>query len=145
MKKRQEIGRGLRLCVDINGDRIFDTEKNILTVIPNESYESFAGNLQKEYEEEGYGKAPKPVNKRERITVRFNKSFDAENTYFKELWSKIRKKTKYNIEIKTDTLVNTSVEKINQLDIDNLVVKVRRAYINYDAESKTIKYIHENE
>lgn len=53
MKKRQEIGRGLRLPVDKDGNRIWDPNINILTVIPNESYEDFAANLQKEYEEEG--------------------------------------------------------------------------------------------
>ena len=48
IKKRQEIGRGLRLCVDQNGDRVEDTSINILTVMANESYEDFASNLQKE-------------------------------------------------------------------------------------------------
>lgn len=52
MKKRQEIGRGLRLPVDHNGDRVFDQTINILTVIANESYESFARSLQTEMEED---------------------------------------------------------------------------------------------
>ena len=59
IKKRQEIGRGLRLCVDQNGIRqdaeilgenlVHDI--NILTVIANESYESFANSLQSEFNE----------------------------------------------------------------------------------------------
>lgn len=59
IKKRQEIGRGLRLCVDQNGIRqdaeilgenlVHDT--NVLTVIANESYESFANSLQAEFNE----------------------------------------------------------------------------------------------
>lgn len=59
IKKRQEIGRGLRLCVDRNGIRqdaeilgenlVHDT--NILTVVANESYESFANSLQSEFNE----------------------------------------------------------------------------------------------
>lgn len=59
IKKRQEIGRGLRLCVDQNGIRqdaeilgenlVHDT--NVLTVIANESYESFANSLQSEFNE----------------------------------------------------------------------------------------------
>lgn len=52
MKKRQEIGRGLRLCVDQNGDRVHDTSVNILTVIANEFYEDFAKKLQKELEDD---------------------------------------------------------------------------------------------
>ncbi|CAH9018284.1 type III restriction-modification system endonuclease [Candidatus Nitrosacidococcus sp. I8] len=55
IKKRQEIGRGLRLAVDQSGLRVSDNNFNIntLTVIANESYESFAEQLQKEIEEEG--------------------------------------------------------------------------------------------
>ncbi len=52
MKKRQEIGRGLRLPVNQTGDRVFDEHINKLTVIANESYEEFAKNLQTEYEED---------------------------------------------------------------------------------------------
>ncbi|MCQ2274792.1 MAG: DEAD/DEAH box helicase family protein [Bacteroidales bacterium] len=57
-KKRQEVGRGMRLCVNQNGERqdadvlgehVFDT--NILTVIASESYETFAQKLQHEIAE----------------------------------------------------------------------------------------------
>ena len=51
--KRQEVGRGLRICVDENGNRMdFETlgesvhELNKLTVIANESYSSFVKDLQ---------------------------------------------------------------------------------------------------
>lgn len=52
-KKRQEIGRGLRLCVDQNGERQHDRTLNTLTVMANESYEEFAATLQTEYEKDG--------------------------------------------------------------------------------------------
>lgn len=52
MKKRQEIGRGLRLCVNQDGERIHDKNVNILTIMANESYESFAKGLQQEMEDE---------------------------------------------------------------------------------------------
>lgn len=54
-KKHQEVGRGMRLCVDQNGvrqdsdllgDAVHDT--NILTVIASESYQAFSEALQKE-------------------------------------------------------------------------------------------------
>ena len=57
--KRQEVGRGLRICVDQNGVRM-DLEElgedqvqdiNKLTVIANESYKSFVDDLQKETRE----------------------------------------------------------------------------------------------
>ena len=56
--KRQEVGRGLRICVDQNGVRM-DAERlgeavhdiNALTVIANESYNTFVDALQKETRE----------------------------------------------------------------------------------------------
>lgn len=58
VRKRQEVGRGLRLCVNQNGERM-DTNVlgndvhniNILTVIASESYDSFARGLQTEMAE----------------------------------------------------------------------------------------------
>ena len=54
-RRRQEVGRGMRLCVNKNGLRLdFEAvgeqvhEINKLTVIASESYESFAKGLQKE-------------------------------------------------------------------------------------------------
>lgn len=52
VKKRQEIGRGLRLCVNQNGERLRGFEINTLTVMANESYEQFAKALQSEIEKE---------------------------------------------------------------------------------------------
>ncbi len=52
MKKRQEIGRGLRIAVDQEGKRHPGFDINTLTVMANESYEDFAKALQKEIEEE---------------------------------------------------------------------------------------------
>jgi type III restriction enzyme len=50
--RRQEVGRGLRLCVNRSGDRIDNPETvhdiNLLTVIASESYKSFVDALQKE-------------------------------------------------------------------------------------------------
>ncbi|MDX1750965.1 MAG: DEAD/DEAH box helicase family protein [Methylophaga sp.] len=52
IKKRQEIGRGLRICVNQNGERVHGFAVNTLTVMANESYEQFAEQLQKEIENE---------------------------------------------------------------------------------------------
>lgn len=53
-RKRQEIGRGLRLPVNQHGERVHDASINRLTVIANESYDDFARQLQTEFEED-YG------------------------------------------------------------------------------------------
>lgn len=59
VRKRQEIGRGLRLSVNDRGERMDATllgedvhNINLLTVIANESYETFAKKLQEELSEE---------------------------------------------------------------------------------------------
>ena len=49
-ERRQTIGRGLRLCVNQEGQRLHGFEVNTLTVIATESYEDFAENLQQEIE-----------------------------------------------------------------------------------------------
>ena len=56
VRKRQEVGRGLRLAVNQNGERMDENvlsleeihNVNVLTVIANESYDSFAKGLQSE-------------------------------------------------------------------------------------------------
>ena len=49
---RQKVGRGLRLCVNQNGERIEDRNVNLLHVMANESFTEFADTLQKEIENE---------------------------------------------------------------------------------------------
>jgi type III restriction enzyme len=51
-ERRQTIGRGLRLCVNQQGERLRGFEINTLTVVATESYEQFAENLQKEIEDD---------------------------------------------------------------------------------------------
>lgn len=61
-ERRQTIGRGLRLPVNQDGERVKDDNINKLTVIARESYSDFASGLQKEYEEDcgvTFGKVPK--------------------------------------------------------------------------------------
>ncbi|MCE5223775.1 DEAD/DEAH box helicase family protein [bacterium] len=58
VRKRQEVGRGLRLCVNKNGERMDENvlgsdvhRTNVLTIIANESYDQFARKLQEELAE----------------------------------------------------------------------------------------------
>lgn len=55
ISRRQEVGRGLRICVDQSGDRMDNPSTvhdiNILTVIASESYKDFVENLQREISE----------------------------------------------------------------------------------------------
>jgi type III restriction enzyme len=51
-EKRQTIGRGLRIPVNQEGERVRNNSLNVLTVIVNDSYKSFAEMLQVEYEKD---------------------------------------------------------------------------------------------
>jgi type III restriction enzyme len=139
MKKRQEIGRGMRLCVDTNGVRIYDNNINKLTVIPNESYQDYVANLQSEFKEIGQ-EAPTPDNQKRKVIVKFKKRFATNDENFKILWQKISKKTKYNVAINTNDLVDKIVNKINEnLDIDRVAIKVeRQQLIMQDNKVETI-------
>ncbi len=110
LKKRQEIGRGLRLCVSQNGLRVYDKNINKLTIVANESYESFAKQLQKEIEEDcGVSFEGRIKNKRERIQIKYHKGFELDPKFL-QIWNKIKAKTRYNICYDTNQLI----EKVSQ-------------------------------
>lgn len=113
IKKRQEIGRGLRICVNQNGERNYDRDVNRLTVIANERYEAYAKNLQNEYEEEGIIESPRIANRRKKRTVNLRKGYMLDEN-FKELWEKIKHKTKYRVKFDTDDLVKRCIDEINK-------------------------------
>ena len=110
-KKRQEIGRGLRLAVNQDGERIHDDQVNILTVVANESYESFANSLQQEYIDKE-GEAP-PAPKPKRAPAKRNNDYYTSED-FKAFWKKLTLKSKYNIVVKTEELVEEIGEKFKE-------------------------------
>lgn len=134
--KRQEIGRGLRLAVDTEGQRIYEKELNVLTVIANESYEEYVGSLQREFTDSGYGEVPETQNAREqRVAVKVHqKNICSED--FKVLWNKINKRTRFNLDIQTAKLVTVCVDKINELTVSNIVISVERVYVEFDGKGK---------
>jgi len=115
-KKRQEIGRGLRLCVDIKGLRVTDEDANILTVIANESYEGYVSRLQGEYIEDGEVQAPqKPTNARKGDAVRRDALFHG--SQFREFWNNVVQSTDYEIRFDTERFIETVVATINSKSI----------------------------
>src|SRR5690606_26566413 len=52
IRRRQEIGRGLRIPVDQSGIRVYDESVNILTTMVNESFTDFVEGYQKELSED---------------------------------------------------------------------------------------------
>lgn len=111
-KKRQEIGRGLRLCVNQEGLRVTDEEVNILTVVANESYRSYVENLQKEYVESGDLDYPVPSNASKTDAKRNEKVF--KSAIFREFWKKLCQRTSYKISIDTEQLVEDCLSSFNK-------------------------------
>jgi len=124
-RKRQEIGRGLRLCVDQEGNRINDEQINILTVVANDSYENYVQNLQQEYVEDGEAQAPpKPTNARGTDVKRNSKIFGSPE--FQGFWDKLAKITEYEINIDTAKYIKDCTSIINTTPVPNLQLVVTR-------------------
>lgn len=136
IKKRQEVGRGVRLAVDQNGDRVFGETVNRLTVVANESYEAYVRQLQEETEAE-YGKqglAPNPDNARKTITVKIRPDYLDEKTEngknFRDLWHKIAQKTLYSVDVDTNKIIREALERINNSEIAPPSIVVRKAEVD---------------
>lgn len=113
IKKRQEIGRGMRLAVNQDGERVRDPAINRLTVIANESYEDFANQLQTEMVEAGVRfKREMVQNERDKVTVRLKKGFDTD-AQFLALWERIRARTRYSVAYQTSELTAKAASRIN--------------------------------
>jgi type III restriction enzyme len=164
VKKRQEVGRGIRLCVDQSGNRLRDERFNILTVVANESYERFVESLQSnmkaEYQEqienrygkpvskltdderkkveEEYGQGilpPKPENARKRITTSPRQDL-LDSPEFKELWSLISQKTRYAVKIDTEKLINDVVSELNTIEVRPPRIDITKARVQVDSENR---------
>lgn len=134
-RRRQVIGRGLRLAVNNVGERIDDHNINVLTVIANESYESFAKNLQKEYEEDGVKFAERSVvNGKNRQRIEYHEEV-LKSEAFITLWDKIKYKTKYKISLCTDDLIKRVKELIDNITIDPPKISIKRGRLTMDRDA----------
>ncbi|TSA53835.1 MAG: DEAD/DEAH box helicase [Planctomycetaceae bacterium] len=133
LKKRQEIGRGLRLAVNQDGNRIHDANINRLTVIANESYEDFARQLQAEIEEDcGVSFKGRIKNKRKRATVKYRKGFELDEK-FREIWDRIKYQTTYRVEYDTQELIRKAAQAIEQMPaIKKAVIKTTKTALEFD-------------
>jgi type III restriction enzyme len=132
IRKRQEIGRGVRLPVNQEGDRVRDERLNILTVVANQSYESYVQTLQREVEDE-YGidgAPPKPTNARERGVARLNRKVYELSPEFRDLWERIKHKTRYAVQIDTQKLLDEVVRELNQIPVAPPRVEVTTSLVD---------------
>ncbi len=114
MKKRQEIGRGLRIPVNQSGERVFDDEVNILTVVANESYQTYAETLQNEYVEDGHATPPpKPTQVGQATAHRNDDLFN--DSRFRDFWTKLLRRTDYRIHIDAPALIQECIDYLNNV------------------------------
>lgn len=132
IKKRQEIGRGLRLAVNQDGERVYGFNINTLTVMANESYEDFAKKLQSEYEQDGTLKFG-VVEKHTFANIVIKK--DGQKQYLEQegsetIWDYLKKesfidtKGKVTDELRTELKNNTFQLPDEFKDIEEPVVKI---------------------
>ncbi|MCU0289406.1 MAG: hypothetical protein MUF15_23790 [Acidobacteria bacterium] len=139
IKKRQEIGRGLRICVDRMGNRVYDSQSvsegeeiNLLTVIPNETYETFVTQYQAEimeiygttdagaetrYREKGINRSEKRLRRNDAI---FNSSS------FREFWKRLSIKTDYISVFDEEQVVERAIEKLNEIELFHYEAEIAR-------------------
>ena len=119
IKKRQEIGRGLRLAVNQEGIRVRDRSINRLTVVANESYNDFAKALQTELQEDcGVDFTGRIKPKRDRVTVHYRKGFEADPAFL-EIWEKLKGKTTYRVKYDTAVLIQNAAKAVKEMPIIN--------------------------
>jgi len=118
LRKRQEIGRGLRLPVDSTGQRVMDKNINILTVIANETYEDFSEALQREIQDETSVEFKNRIkNVRDKAQIKLTKELTLENfPLLFDIWERIKQKTRYEVNYSTDALIRLTVEEMKNFN-----------------------------
>jgi type III restriction enzyme len=135
VKKRQELGRGLRICRDQQGRRVYDPpetlegqELNLLTVVPNETYETFAAQYQEQIKEVyGTATAGSALRKNERgrratNTVTRTRLFESDA--FKVFWQKLALKTDYTVAFNEERIIERAAHALNKLVVGGYEAEV---------------------
>ena len=116
MRKRQQIGRGLRLPVMANGERCRIDDINLVTVIAYEEFSKFAEHLQREIEDDtGVSFMDRIVDVKKKTKIALKEKV-LDDQIFKKLWEKISRKTTYELKFETDDVVDESVKRINAME-----------------------------
>lgn len=128
--KRQQIGRGMRLCVDSEGTRRTESDINLLTVIANESYEEFCNTLQNEYVNNGETPIAKPGNVFHNDAVRNESVFN--KSEFKSFVNKLfQTSSRFFININTPQLISETVAAIEVISIPEAQIITQVGGVNF--------------
>ena len=129
-KKRQELGRGLRICVNENGQRVYDIEGtalgeeiNLLTVVPNQSYQAFAEDYQQEITE-AYGKdsnAAPPLRENragqlQKKTLKRRDDLFATEA-FQQFWKTMARTTRFTVAFDEAQIVQDVVPQLRGINV----------------------------
>lgn len=144
MKKRQEIGRGLRLCVNQEGKRtdannlLYNHEINRLTIIANESYEVFAKKLQEELEEDGIVKKL-PIENADLVKAKIKVPKKAQlDENFVALWERIKYRTRYQVHFDSEALIEKTSKALSSMgSIKPPFLEIKRAEFELSKEKLT--------
>jgi type III restriction enzyme len=138
MRKRQQIGRGLRLPVMANGERCRVDDINLLTVIANEAFSTFADALQDEIEDEtGVSFENRIVDlKRDKVKLTLRPEV-LEDPIFAALWARISPRTTYELSFETDDVVNAALSRLAQMEPPE-PIKFRIARTEIDIRSSGV-------
>lgn len=134
IRKQQEVGRGLRLCVNQEGIRQRDEQSNLLTIIASESYEHFARALQAETTPvdaaQSMSPQPRSVNAPLLDARASNVTLQAapdklESAAFRELWKRISFRTTYRVDFPEEALIESASAALNtRLRVASLTLSV---------------------
>jgi len=137
IKKRQEIGRGLRLPVDQDGNRIQDRDINLLTVVTNESYREYLESLQTEYQEEVGEEAP-PVEERKQRVIIKRKDEILQGDLFKNLWNRVSPKAKYIVNLDNGKFTEQCIQEIQKIKVKEPEISIKKVRVD-EIKSEGIK------
>ena len=129
IKKRQEIGRGLRLPVDQEGNRIQDRDINLLTVITNESYREYLEKLQTEYREEVGIEAPPVEERKQRVTIK-RKDDVLQGDLFKNLWNRVSPKAKYIVNLDNGKFIEQCIQEIQKIEVKEPEISIKKVRVD---------------
>lgn len=150
VKKRQELGRGLRICRNQAGHRVYDSDEvkegeevNLLTIIPNETYETFAAQYQEQIKEV-YGTADaggrlRKTHKGKPVRNRIKRTKHFESTAFKAFWDRLARKTDYAVVFEEGSVIDRAVAALNAIAIDDYQASITSTHItSIQADSLTV-------
>ena len=134
LRKRQEIGRGLRLPVMVNGQRCRDKNVARLLVVANESYDSFARQLQTEIQEDcGEDFGGRIVNRRSREPVAWQGHVD-----FEQLWARISPRSTFEVAFDSEELTGLAAGAVAAMAVvEQPRVVARHARLEVSADGVT--------